>query len=254
MKKEWRNLVITKISAAVYVPPNSGKSIHKKRAFHGFVLNGNGCVSDYRFADGTVLHAEASTLFYLPKGSSYEVIKIITAGGCYAINFDADISDHPFSVTQKNVEQIQKSFKRACSKWKSKSVSRDAFAMSALYDAIGIFAETCEQEYIPSTTFCKLKPALDAIDKDFSNADLTVEYLASICEISEVYLRKLFMSRFGVSPKEYIIHKRMDYACRLLSSGQFEVSEVALLCGYTDPCHFSREFKKSFGISPKNYL
>ena len=253
MKNEWRSLVINKIGAAVYVPPNTGKHIHKNRPFHGFVLNGSGCVRDYCFSDGSVLHTEGHTLFYLPRGSSYEV-KTISGGGCYAINFDADIVDAPFLVNPKNAEQIQKSFKRACNRWINKAASRDAFAMSALYDAIGIFADLSEQEYLPSTAQRQIKPALDAIEKEFSNADLTVEYLSSLCEISEVYLRKLFMSRFGISPKEYIIHRRMDYACHLLSSGQFEVSDVALLCGYTEPCHFSREFKKRIGISPKDYI
>ena len=253
MKKEWQSLVITKISAAVYVPPNTAKRIHKDRSFHGFVLNGGGCVCDYCFTNGSVLHVEGNDLFYLPKGSSYEV-KTISDGGCYAINFDADIEDSPFSVSLKNAEHIQKSFKRACNKWRNKAASKDAFAMSALYDAIGIFTDTSEQQYFPSATYRQIGPALTAIEQEFSNADLSVEYLASLCNISEVYLRKLFMGRFGMSPKEYMIHKRMDYACQLLSSRQFEVSEVALLCGYTEPCHFSREFKKRIGVSPKNYI
>jgi AraC-like DNA-binding protein len=92
------------------------------------------------------------------------------------------------------------------------------------------------------------------IDRELSNEGLTVEYLAGLCGISGVYLRKIFMTRFGVSPKEYIIQKRMDYACRLLLSGQLGVREVALHCGYSEPCHFSREFKKRIGVAPKNYL
>ena len=57
-----------------------------------------------------------------------------------------------------------------------------------------------------------------------------------------------------MSPKEYIINKRMEYAKTLLSSGQVEVKEAAVMCGYFEPCHFSREFSKHFGISPKEYI
>jgi AraC-like DNA-binding protein len=71
--------------------------------------------------------------------------------------------------------------------------------------------------------------------------------------VSEVYLRKIFEKKFGVSPKEYMISLRMEYAKQLLSSGEVGVAEVAQMCGYAEPCHFSREFKKRFGISPKNY-
>jgi AraC-like DNA-binding protein len=71
--------------------------------------------------------------------------------------------------------------------------------------------------------------------------------------ISEVYLRKIFSSHFGMLPKEYITKKRIDYALRLLSSGQFEIQEISKMCGYSDPCHFSREFKRHVGVSPREY-
>ena len=92
------------------------------------------------------------------------------------------------------------------------------------------------------------------INKDFLNSDLSVETLAHLCGISAVYLRKIFLTVYGTSPKEYIIRKRMDYACRLLSSGQFEVQSVAEICGYSEPCHFSREFKRRMGVAPKDYV
>jgi AraC-like DNA-binding protein len=66
-------------------------------------------------------------------------------------------------------------------------------------------------------------------------------------------LRKIFEKKLGVSPKEYMISLRMEYAKQLLSSGEVGVAEAAQMCGYAEPCHFSREFKKRFGISPKNY-
>ncbi|MBE6591666.1 MAG: helix-turn-helix transcriptional regulator, partial [Ruminococcaceae bacterium] len=75
----------------------------------------------------------------------------------------------------------------------------------------------------------------------------------ALCGVSEVYFRKLFLNSFGVSPKEYMIQKRMDYAKNLLKSGDFSISEIATLCGYTESCHFSREFSKREGISPNQY-
>jgi AraC-like DNA-binding protein len=74
-----------------------------------------------------------------------------------------------------------------------------------------------------------------------------------MCGVSEVYFRKIFQDQFGVTPKEYLIRMRIEYAKSLLLSEQFTVSEIATLCGYSEPCHFSREFSKRVGVSPNQY-
>ena len=43
MNEQWKNVVISKISAAVYVAPYTGKYIRKNRTFHGLVLNDTKC-------------------------------------------------------------------------------------------------------------------------------------------------------------------------------------------------------------------
>ena len=83
--------------------------------------------------------------------------------------------------------------------------------------------------------------------------DISIAELSRRCNVSDTYFRKLFVDKFGVRPKEYIIMLRINYAKRLLQSRQFTVSEVAALCGYSEECHFSRIFKKVTGENPNNY-
>ncbi|MBR5782628.1 MAG: helix-turn-helix transcriptional regulator [Clostridia bacterium] len=106
---------------------------------------------------------------------------------------------------------------------------------------------------MPSGKELLIQPAVDTINRDFTSNDLSVKDMARLCGISEAYFRRLFMDKFSLSPKEYIIKLRMEHAKRLLESGQFSVSEIALMCGYFEPCHFSREFKKHYGVSPAYY-
>ena len=61
------------------------------------------------------------------------------------------------------------------------------------------------------------------------------------------------MQAVGISPKEYMIKKRIEYAKTLLLSGQFSVLETAHLCGYAEACHFSREFARHVGVPPAQY-
>lgn len=252
MKREWDSIVITRIALAVYVAPNSKKHIHKDRPLHGLVLNDEDSIKEYCFSDGRVMRTEGGMLFYLPRGSSYYV-RTVRAGGCYAINFDADIDDEPFSVELRNREALHKSFKTACAEWHSHAPCAQAAAMRALYDAIFCARKEQGREYLPSDRQDRILPAVERMDRSFVDRELTVASLSALCGMSEVYFRKIFFHKFGISPKEYLIRKRMEYAKQLLSSGQFEVFDVAEQCGYAEPCHFSREFKKRVGVSPTEY-
>ena len=126
--------------------------------------------------------------------------------------------------------------------------------MRAIYDAITRCGEEAEQAYLPRERYDVIAPAVEAIERDFSENALGVSALSALCGVSEVYFRRLFLRRFGVSPKEYVTRRRMEYARQLLKTGQFEIGEIARLCGYGEPCHFSREFKKRFGVSPRDYI
>ena len=253
MKNEWADAVITKIAVAVHVTPNTGKHVHKDRPFHGFVLNDESSVKNYVFDNGEVMRTEENTVFYLPKGSSYHVEQLCI-GGCYAINFDADVEDKPFCIKPKNYESLKKSFKSACDGWQMHNSLWHAAAMRALYHTIYLLQNEREQGYMPNERRRLILPALELIERNCTVQGLTVAALAAACGISTVYFRKIFLHEFGVSPKEYIIDKRIDYARRLLSHGELEVSQVAMMCGYTEPCHFSREFSKRVGVSPSKYF
>ena len=253
MKREWADVQITEVSVAVYVPPNTGKHIHQTRPFHGFVLNDENAVRDYCFSDGRVMRTKENTLFYLPKGSSYHV-NTLCVGGCYAINFDAEIADEPFAVRLRNAEDLKKGFKIACDEWKARGQTARVSSMRGLYDAIYRLLREQAQDYTSTSQRRLIAPAVEELERNFTNGELTVSHLSALCGISEVYFRKIFIGCFGISPKEYLIRKRMEYASQLLSLREMEVLQVATICGYAEPCHFSREFKKRYGVSPKNYL
>ena len=175
-------------------------------------------------------------------------------GGCYAINFDADIGDAPFSIHMRNAEALRQSFRTATDAWRQHDGICRILAMRAVYDAVYHMQTELHKEYVSRTQASIIEPAIAAINDRFAENDLTVSYLASLCRVSEVYFRRLFLNTFGVGPKEYIIQKRIEYAKILLSSGDFLVSEVGILCGYAEPCHFSREFLRRVGMTPSQYL
>ena len=72
-----------------------------------------------------------------------------------------------------------------------------------------------------------------------------------MCGVSDTYFRKIFIAKFGTSPKNYIIEERVLHAKSIIDSGDFTtVKELALAVGYKDALYFGKIFKKHFGMSP----
>ena len=253
MNSEWQSIVINEISAAIYVAAGTGKTQHRDRPNHGLVLNDAQSVKDYHFDDGSVLHTQGNSLFYLPKGSSYRV-ETIKLGSCCAINFEADIESAPFSVCLRKADRISNSFRTAADAWKNRDEFYKIAAMHALYAAIYQAHKELCKPYVSSERMKILNPAIEEINRNFTQNDLCVSHLAALCGVSEVYFRRLFLNALGVSPKEHIIQKRIEYAKSLLRSENFSLCEIALMCGYSESCHFSREFKKRVGVAPRDFV
>ena len=98
-----------------------------------------------------------------------------------------------------------------------------------------------------------LDPALDYLKNNFTRPDITNETLADMCNISEVYFRKLFREYMESSPKQYVLMLRLKKAKQLLSIGNMKIWSIAETCGFESTAHFCRTFKAHFGITPKDY-
>ncbi len=106
-----------------------------------------------------------------------------------------------------------------------------------------------------SSSFEVIRPAVNYLQNNFSNAGLTNQVLAQKAMISEVYFRKLFKANFGTSPKQYIQDLRILKAKNLLKGNLCSsISLVAEEVGFTNVYQFSTAFKKATGLTPTEYI
>lgn len=80
--------------------------------------------------------------------------------------------------------------------------------------------------------------------------DVTVAQLAAAENLSSSRLASLFKSQVGVPPGRYLRTLRMERARVLLEETCLRVKEVMARVGINDPSHFTRDFRRQFGVPP----
>ncbi len=80
-----------------------------------------------------------------------------------------------------------------------------------------------------------------------------LDELTRIAHMSRSHLCHQFRKHFGTTLSSYVIRKRMSIAQRLLYDINIRPGEIAKEVGYPDIYQFSKQFKKTFGLSPTQY-
>lgn len=86
-----------------------------------------------------------------------------------------------------------------------------------------------------------------------SNEDIDISSFAERMGVSRTKFYYKIKSLTGESPSEFLMHYRLNVAAKMLKEGNKNISEVAYAVGFSTLSHFSRSFKKQFGISPSKY-
>ena len=82
--------------------------------------------------------------------------------------------------------------------------------------------------------------------------NLTLEELARVADLTSFQLIGLFRRTLGLTPHAYLVHLRLNAACRLLKRG-LPLAECALAAGFCDQSALSKHFKRSYGITPLQF-
>jgi AraC-like DNA-binding protein len=109
-------------------------------------------------------------------------------------------------------------------------------------------------ETIPGSARGGLAPWQERRAKEIIEANLDDEVpltqLARECGLSIGHFSRAFKNTMGIPPHQWLLHRRIENAMRLLRNRQLSLPEVALACGFSDQSHFTRVFTKLSGTSP----
>ena len=82
---------------------------------------------------------------------------------------------------------------------------------------------------------------------------ITVQEISDLLGLNRRYFSSLFSARVGMPPSEYLIDLRLRKAAELMTKYGESPTTAALSVGYDDLYHFSKIFKKHYGVGPREY-
>ncbi len=98
--------------------------------------------------------------------------------------------------------------------------------------------------------------SLDAIDRYIEqhlSRKISVAQLAGSVFLAESQFHHLFKTQMGVTPHQYVLGKRIDFAKTLIEKGQYTLGQVAEFTGFSSQSTFTHAFSRLQGMSPRHY-
>ncbi len=102
----------------------------------------------------------------------------------------------------------------------------------------------------------RIAAALRLIDTrigEHAGAQLSLNELASAAAMSPYHFLRTFRTVVGMTPHQYILHRRMHRAAVRLRRSNDAISSIAFDCGFGDLSTFNRRFRRVMGASPSGY-
>ncbi|OGF50162.1 MAG: hypothetical protein A2231_07770 [Candidatus Firestonebacteria bacterium RIFOXYA2_FULL_40_8] len=95
--------------------------------------------------------------------------------------------------------------------------------------------------------------SIEYIDKNFKEEIKLEDISLKQAGITKEYFCNIFKKITGRTFTEYLNNLRIDYASKLLTSTQKQVSEICYESGFNDLSYFNRVFKAQKGVTPREY-
>lgn len=204
---------------------------------------------------GTEFEVGRGSVLYLPQNKSYyQETEGETVLAIHFINYSFSSKNKPEVIEVDNYDVIISIIEEMYDEWKEKKQGYRYKCISLFYNLLHqLNIQAQEDTFSAVSQNEKLKAAVSYIHSHYRNEQMNVSELASMCAVSDTYFRKLFKEIHGVSPAQYVINLRLEYASQLLMSRLYTILEVSEKSGFNDVKYFSKLFKKHYGVTPREF-
>jgi len=131
----------------------------------------------------------------------------------------------------------------------------------SLFSIFRIMSKTREYTQLSSPGFMEpfhnegnepMQKAMDYLVQNFQS-DIGMKEMLRITNMSNTAFCTAFRKAYRLTFKEFLLKTRIGYACKLLTDGTQNISQIAYSCGFENLSNFNRQFKKLKNLTPSQY-
>lgn len=219
----------------------------------------NGCYFSYQrsgfykhILSNKELIAKPGTVLFLNNNDSFNVIGKACGDAICAV---LEIANPPesFAFDTGNDKTFSKHFNSLLLHADTSIASNYYIVLGILYELFGNIFEKMNQKNLSCKSQKVVENIYSYIHKNYENPELNMNELSSVSNTEIHKLNNMFRERYGLPCWQYVISVRIDTARNLLKATDYSISNIANLCGFSDPYYFSRAFKKATGKTPSEF-
>jgi AraC family transcriptional regulator, exoenzyme S synthesis regulatory protein ExsA len=175
--------------------------------------------------------------------------------------FETDLSIKDFknqsSVVKISVEPLMKSFIESINYMlDNPSIADENLIITKLKELLLLLSKSGQASSINTFVNALFEPQQYNFNEIINRniySNLSLNELAYLCNVSLATFKRKFEGFYQESPAKYILRKKLENACNLLSLKSKSISEIAYECGFESISNFDKAFKKVFQQTPSDY-
>lgn len=219
----------------------------------------NGCSAEYILKSGEVVKVQNGSVVYTPCGSEYNVrfygfksknsctigVNLLLQNN-QKTNFILSDEILFFDDTNSNFKALFDQINR----YNSAPLVCNGKIKSIVYDILFRLSEDVREDI--RDKYAIISKGIEYLENDVRQ-ELQISEIAELCNVSEVYFRKLFKEYSGSSPSEYRIKTKIHKVKAFLKTTNLTIAEIAERLNFTDASYLIKIFRELEGITPLEY-